>query len=76
MYIAMYSVGETLSLSCSFDGSSSYVWLDEESNEVLNDRNITFYANDSIHHKVFTCTGKNATSDVGLEHIKFVINGN
>ena len=77
LYIAMYSVGASLPISCSFKKSaSSYVWSDEEDNEVYNGQNITFSFNDSVHHKRFTCKGNNATSVVGFEHIKLIVNGN
>lgn len=74
----MYTVGDLRTIICTLPGvpPSDYTWIDEEGNTVTNGARITLSANDSIHHKTFTCFGYSLTT---LENrslpIKIVING-
>ena len=72
----MFSVGESVSSTCSFDGASSYKYVDEEGNLVVRRQNITLFLNDSIHHKLYTCIGMTSDSSVvNYHHTKVVVNG-
>ena len=74
----MYTVGDSSSITCTLDRFVfTYAWYDEDGNTVVNGRQLSYSANDSIHHKSFTCSGINLlTGDTEALHIKFVINGN
>ena len=73
----MYSIGDSSSITCTLLGVSVYTWYDEEDNIVVNGDRLRYSANDTIHHKIFTCSG---LSDITMNYraisIKFVINGN
>lgn len=72
----MYSVGGSVSSTCSLDGASSYKHVNEEGNVVVWGPNITLFINDSIHHKLYTCIGMTNTSSVAsYHHTKIVVNG-
>lgn len=72
----MFSVGGSVSSTCSLDGASSYKHVDEEGNVVVRGPNITLFMNDSIHHKLYACIGMTNTSFVvSYQRTKVVING-
>ena len=74
----MYTVGGSSSITCTLDPFvSTYTWYDEDGDTVVNGSQLSYSANDSIHHKSFTCSGLNLlTLDTEALHIKFIINGN
>ena len=75
----MYSVGGSSSIRCTLSGVDvlTYAWYDEDGNTVVSGNELSYSANDSIHHKTFMCSGQNMlTSDTEAIYIKFVINGN
>ena len=73
----MHTVGGSSSITCTLESVSTYVWYDEDGNTVVNGDQLSYSANDSIHHKSFTCSGHNlSTEDTEALHVKFVINGN
>ena len=74
----MYSVGDSSSITCTLgDWVLTYTWYDEDGNTVVNGDELSYSANDSIHHKTFMCSGLNIlTLDTEALYIKFVINGN
>ena len=72
----MYTVGDSSSITCTLDMVLSYAWYDEDGNTVVNGDELSYSANDSIHHKTFLCSGLNIlTLDNETLYIKFVING-
>ena len=74
--MAMYTVGDSGSITCTLDLVSIYMWYDEDGNTVVGGNRLSYSANDSIHHKTFTCSGQNIlTLDTEVLHIKFIING-
>jgi hypothetical protein len=76
-YIAMHTVGDSNYITCTLDFVFTYAWYDEDNNTIVNGQRLSYVANDSIHHKLFTCSGLNLlTLDTEAIHIKFVINGN
>ena len=76
-FIAMYTVGDSSSITCTLDLVLIYAWYDEDGNTVVNGDELSYSANDSIHHKTFLCSGQNIfTLDTEALYIKFVINGN
>ena len=76
-FIAMHTVGDSSYITCTLDFVLTYAWYDEDGNTVVNGRQLSYSANDSIHHKSFMCSGLNLlTLDTEALHIKFVINGN
>ena len=73
----MYTVGDSSSITCTLNWVFTYTWYDEDGNTVVNGDQLSYSANDSIHHKSFTCSGINLlTYNTETLHIKFVINGN
>ena len=75
----MYTAGDSSSITCTLNQvfEFTYAWYDEDGNTVVNGRQLSYSANDSIHHKSFTCSGLNFfTYNTKTLHIKFVINGN
>ena len=73
----MYSVGDSDSITCTLSGVFTYAWYDEDGNTVVNGNVLSYSANDSIHHKIFMCSGQNIlTSDTEALYIKSVVNGN
>ena len=76
-FIAMYSVGYSSSIVCTLLGVSVYTWYNEVDDIVANGDRLRYSANDTIHHKIFTCSGlSNITMNYRAIYIKFVINGN
>ena len=76
LFIMMFSVGESVSSTCSLDGASSYKHVDEDGNLVVMGPSITLFMNDSIHHKLHTCIGMtNDSTVVNYHHTKIVVNG-
>ena len=73
----MYSIGDSSSIICTLSGVYAYTWYDEEGNTVVNGDELSYSANDSIHHKLFQCSGFSfSTFEIRALYIKFVINGN
>ena len=75
LFIGMYLVGGSTSITCSFVGASAYTWFDQEANALVTNSVLSVSYNDSIHHKLFTCIGANSTAVVGFESIKYIISG-
>ena len=76
-FIAMYTVGGSSYITCTLEFVLTYAWYDEDGNTVVDGDQLNYSANDSIHHKSFTCSGPNLlTGDTRALHIKFIINGN
>lgn len=72
----MYSVGGSSSITCTLPNVFFYTWYTEEGNTVVSGNELSYSANDSIHHKLFYCSGLNyATFTLDFLYIKFVING-
>ncbi len=75
----MHTVGDSSFIICpltSLSGYAMYTWYNEDGNTVVNGDRLSYTANDSIHHKLFTCSGRVLTSDTVDIRIKIVINGN
>ena len=75
----MYTVGDSNFITFTLESVSTdaWTWYDEDGNTVVNGHQLSYSANDSIHHKSFTCSRLNLlTGDTEAFHIKFVINGN
>ena len=76
-FIAVYTVGDSSSITCTIgDWVSTYAWYDEDGNTVVNGNELSYSANDSIHHKLYLCSGLSFTTlDYDVIYLKFVING-
>ena len=70
----MYVVGAYDRITCSFDGVVTYRWEDEDGNTVTNGRVLSILANDSIHHKTYSCYGLSVIQPQSLD-MRFVVNG-
>ena len=76
-FIAMYTAGDSGSITCTLNLVLNYTWSDEDGNTVVNGDELHYSANDSLHHKSFLCSGQNLlTRDTETLNIKFVVNGN
>ena len=72
----MYSVGGSSYITCTLDGVFTYAWYDEEGNKVVSGNELSYSANDTIHHKLFLCSGLSFTTfNFEFLYIKFIING-
>ena len=72
----MYTVGGATEITCLLSGAIYYSWTDAYNNTIHNRRQITFQANDSIHHNMFTCVGVTQASEIKYFYLKFITNGN
>ena len=74
----MFSVdGSSYNMICGLAGLGNVTWYDEEDNIVVSGNELSYSANDTIHHKIFSCSVLNMNkSDYIVHYIKFVINGN
>ena len=76
-FIAMYTVGDSGSITCRLTGVliQNHTWYDEEGNTVGNGNELGYSANDSIHHKLYSCYGLSSTiSEIEAIYLKFIIN--
>lgn len=75
IFIAMYSIGTSNSITCTLDGAILYTWSDALGNTIVNGRQIVFSANDSIHNQFFACIGITQTLEVKYYYIKYITIG-
>ena len=78
-YFAMYTVGENISITCTFNGTSRIEWL-RNGTLVLNGTGsqlkLQLMNTDSIHHNLYTCRGYNNSTVFGESNVTTIVIGN